>query len=124
MEVVMSEAVRVVFDSSNDKTRNLCLRKVHRSTPRAVQQPVESYERLTGGSAVRELPPRRQTAFQTPRQKDRPTNYVNVRQPANTITPHATEVRSRSGNSLHYGPGRLTIGRRLPTCPTKKQGHH
>jgi hypothetical protein len=86
-----------------------------RPSARVVQKPINGDEGLSRPCCRREASISRQTSVQTPSEEYGFANGVIVRQPAPMEGRQLEQVGDR-GKILK---GRLTIGGRLPTCPTK-----
>ena len=94
--------------------------QVNRSGPCLVQEPIYGNESLSRGEFRRKAAIGRKTASETPREKEGLANGMKMRQAANMVAGHNRRVCVFPGEFSGKTAGRLTIGRRFPTCPTNR----
>ena len=113
VEIVMLKRVLSIVDCIDDHARDLRLAKVQRAGTGVGENAIHGEEGLSGGSRHREVAACREAIVQAPSEEHRLANGVIMRQTASVKGHHNTEWMTETKFS-----GRLTIGRRLTTCPT------
>ena len=121
MQLIAFHGLSMVLDRVDHQPGDRRLTKIHRAGAGLIEQTVHSREGFAGRCRLGKTSVRGQTAGEAPSNEDRAADRVNMRESASVAGNHKTEVHSRSENSPLKTPGRLTIGRRLPTCPTSER---
>ena len=138
VEMVMAKGAISIFNSFDYHVGDLRLAKIKWACPSVVENAIHSQELLSGGSRRREHASCRKAIVQAPGDEHGLANRVIMRQSASVkrYQHHKVHVKEKILRPLWAGwhParrlvtgasgadwrkwGRLTIGRRLTTCPT------
>jgi hypothetical protein len=121
MDLEMLQLLLPVMYCIHHQLRDIRAAKVKRAGAGVIEKAIHHNEGSSRGDRGRKAPIGRKTAVQTPRQKHRPADCMQMRQAAGVEPRHKVSVEAGIENSHHSGTGRLPIGRRMPSCPT---AHH
>jgi hypothetical protein len=122
MNLAAAQRNGLVVDGVHNQARHLRDAKPGGPRPCFVEKPVHSNESFARSEIRRKAATLGQSARKSPGEEHRLTGGVPVRQSPRMKTAHVSKVLPRGRNSPDGG--RLTTGRRFPTCPTMQHSRN